>query len=714
MRAPLLLCFALLAGVRGPVVSAQGRCTAGPTALVLSGGGAKGLAHIGVLAALERAGVRPDLIVGSSMGAVVGALASSGYPAAVIDSIARHLPLAEVFRTAPPRGPVAWGARQPLLLWSEGESGVVLRTPSVEQYAIGGMLNRVLLRGNLLAGGDFDRLPIPLRVVTTNMADRGVTVFAHGDLAQVVRASIAIPLVFRPQRIGDSVYADGGLSANIPVQAARDAGAVRVIVSDVTESPSDTLNLESPLVVADRLLNWLFRQAADSLHGDDLLIRSPIGGFGALDFSPPTIDSLIATGDRAAQRALVSWRCQPSARIAAPDTARLPTTVVVAPVAGVGAGAVETVRRALNLTTRGPVRLDALGRAIDRLAERELFEDVWLGPVTRGDTVVLHPTVRPLPRRTAGLGLLYDAELGGQVWFAALDRHLPGLGTEAAALLVLNRFASNLRLDLRRETRLGPSRFTPRVTASLSDGEVRRFSDHGLELPTTHVLGLTTALGFERQLPFGVGLTVAGVLRSWREDDPVTDVIRDRTTVGGAVRLQRITRAARETLHGELIVAPAFSRAELDLRPVARMGALRLEPRLLIGVGHDLPADQVFSLGGSEGFPGLHLGERPGDSQVLVSLTAVRPLIGPINLRVEGAWGRTAFGATEFLTDQGELSPNRILPGAFVSGGLLGGRGWLLGGRIGLGSDTPIGPIRLEVGVNDQRRSAVFFRVGQW
>ncbi len=706
-----LLLTVLLAAVPA-AVSGQGRCSVGPTALVLSGGGAKGLAHVGVLRALERAGVRPDLVVGSSMGAVIGALASAGYSAGQIDSIARLMPLAAAFRAVEPRGPAAWGSRLPLLLWTEGEGGFALRAPSVEQRTIGAMLNQVLLRGNLLAAGDFDSLPIPLRVVATNMADRGIRVFSGGDLAQVVRASIAIPLVFTPERIGDSLYADGGLSANIPVDVARRAGAARVIVSDVTELPGDSLNLESPLVVADRLLNWLFRQPADSLYRDDLGIRSPIGGFGALDFSPRAIDSLIAVGARAGSEAIAAWRCRPTALPAPVAPIELPGLIGLDRVDESDAGA-ELLGRALGLTTVAPLSLEALGHDLARLSARERFQDVWLAPTARGDTVFLNPILEPLPRRVAGLGLLYDAELGGRAWFAALDRRLPGLGLEGSAMLTLNRFRSDLHLAMRRETTRGTSRLTPVATVRLGDAGVRRFDDHGLELPVVDVRSLAVGLGLEQQLPLGTRLTLSGLLDHWREADPVTAVVRRRTGLGGAARIEATSSARRELMRGEVVLTSRYLRASLDLHPRAQLGRLTVEGRLLLGAGHDLPADRVFTLGGSEGFPGLHLGERPGDTQLLASLTGIRHLLGPLDLRVGLAGGRTGFASTEFLTPQGAVSTTRILPGSYREGGLLGD-GWLIGARIGIGAETPIGPIRLEYGGNSDRRSAVFFRIGRW
>lgn len=686
---------------------AQGRCEGGLTALVLSGGGAKGLAHVGVLAALERAGVRPDLIVGSSMGAVVGALAASGYRAAEIDSIARTLPLAEVFQAVEPRGPAVWGARLPLLLWSEGERGFTIQAASVEQRAIGGMLGEVLLRGNLLARGDFDRLPIPLRVVATNMADRGVVAFDSGDLAQAVRASISIPLVFTPQRIGDSVYADGGLSANIPIEVARQAGATRVIVSDVTELPADTLNLQSPLVVADRLLNWLFRQPDDSLSAEDLYIRSPIGGFRALDFTPSAIEGLIALGRQTADSSLATWSCRESPMAVPIARDSLPGVVMV--VRGGGDAAErEIVRRALRLRAPAPLDLAQLGAHLRDLSDREAFSEVWLNPTGTADTVVLRPVIRRLPRRVGGIGLSYDAELGGRLWVGLLDRRVPMLGIEGSALLTSNRFTSELLLELRRETPFGQATFTPLALLRLTDAEVRRFTATGLELPTVEVHRLTTEVGLERQLALGFRLRVAGLVHSWQEHDPVGGQQHTTTTVGGTAVLRKLTLDRDELARLELVLTRDYLKASIDLHFSGSLGGFGLEPRLRAGYGRDLPADEVFTLGGVEGFPGLHIGERPGDNEVMASLTLERRLLGPIKLRLTGAMGRTAFRRVD-LTDT-----DAIVTGFAPAGDLLGGAGWLAGGKIGFGSETPLGPIRLEYGLNSDHGSTVFLRVGRW
>src|SRR5829696_4458826 len=270
-----------------PAVSAQ-QCSATRTALVLSGGGAKGLAHIGVLRVLDSLGIRPNLIVGTSMGAVVGALYAAGYTGRELDSLARVVPLAALFRTYQPLAPRSLGILQPLVLWEQGDRGFALQSASVVEAEANALVNAAMLRGNLLARGDFDSLLIPFRAVATDLAHREVVVLRSGDLAQAVRASAAVPLLFAPERIGGRFLADGGLSANIPVAVARAEGAERVIVVDATEHPSDSVDAYSPLLVADRLVQFLFQQPADSLGPTDVLVRPDVLGFTSLNFGRRT------------------------------------------------------------------------------------------------------------------------------------------------------------------------------------------------------------------------------------------------------------------------------------------------------------------------------------------------------------------------------------------------------------------------------------------
>jgi NTE family protein len=678
--------------------------------LVLSGGGAKGLAHIGVLRALDEAGVRPAMIVGTSMGSIVGALAASGYSAMQLDSLARSLPLAATFASGEPRGPLAWGALLPLVLWEEGEGGFAVQGSTVRLAGVNGLLNAELLRANLMARGDFDRLPIPLRVVATDLADRTVVVLRSGDLAQAVRASIAVPLVFPPERIGDRMLTDGGLSANIPISVARDLGAARVIVSDVTEEPSDTLNLESPFVVADRLLNWLFRQPADSLHAGDLRIRSRVGGFRSLDFSREAVDSLLALGYAAGQEALATWRCRDVlGGRPAPSPLPIPTRITRVEGEAGDPSAIRLLQRTLDLQAGDPLRPALLGVRLRELAEREIFREVWLGPIGGGDTLAFAPTLRRLPQRVTALGLAYDTELGGRLWAGALDRQLPLLHGEGSALLLLGRYRSDLLLAARRPTLLGQPAFSPVGTLQFAGEDVRRFDAEGLELAVDDMREVVASAGVERQLSEGFRVTATGEWRSWQDTDLLSRERGDGTAIGARIMVEKLTDDRRRLARLDLAATDVYALAALDVRFRGAIGPFRLEHQVRMGVGDQLPAQLTFPLGGEDGFPGLRLGERRGDRELSTALTLSRRVLGPLRLRLTGAVGRSTFAR-----DPGTAGVTPRDPGFHVIGPLFGSEGWLLGARVGLGTDTPLGPVRVEYGWNDANRQAVFLRVGRW
>src|SRR4051812_41761483 len=181
----ILLCALCLAAWPAHAQS----CRPVRTALVLSGGGAKGLAHIGVLRVLDSLGVRPDLVVGSSMGAIIGGMYASGYSGREIDSLARSLPISDLFRTYQPRAPRSLGPLQPLLVWEQGDRRFNLQSAAVGETEVNALVNAAMLQGNLQARGNFDSLPIPFRAVATNLADRSVVILSSGDLGRAVRAS---------------------------------------------------------------------------------------------------------------------------------------------------------------------------------------------------------------------------------------------------------------------------------------------------------------------------------------------------------------------------------------------------------------------------------------------------------------------------------------------------------------------------------------------
>ncbi|HLB09832.1 MAG TPA: patatin-like phospholipase family protein, partial [Gemmatimonadaceae bacterium] len=366
------MALAIVASLCSGSISAQD-CSQQGTALVLSGGGAKGLAHIGVIEVMDSLGIRPDLIVGTSMGAIIGALYASGYSGKQIDSMAKSLPLSDIFHSFQPIAPRSLEFLQPLLYWEQGETGFNLQRAAASTAEANAITNNLALRGNLLARGDFDSLPISFRAVATDLADRSLVVIGTGDLARALRASYAIPLIFAPEKIDGRTLGDGGLVANVPVDVARRLGAKRVIVSDATAGVADSIGLDAPLTLVSHLVNFLFHQPADSLGAGDVFVRGDLTNFADFEVSAHGLERLVGVGREAARKALVASGC-PVAPIAA---RALPRHLDGFHVQGRSDGARSELRSLLGLAHSDTVKPNQLAERLRRLASSERFAAVW-------------------------------------------------------------------------------------------------------------------------------------------------------------------------------------------------------------------------------------------------------------------------------------------------------------------------------------------------
>ena len=663
--------------------AAAQECRPPRTALVLSGGGAKGLAHIGVLAALDSLGIRPDLVVGTSMGAAVGALYASGYGGRMLDSLARVTPLGQMFRSYRPRAPHSLGVLRPLVTWEQGERRFTLQSASLVESEANALLNAAMLRGNLLARGDFDSLPIPFRAVATDLGSGEPVVMSSGDLAQAVRASVAVPLVFAPERRDGRFLVDGGLSANIPVAVARAEGAERVIVSDATQHPSTSFDGYSPISVADRLIEFLFQQPAESLGAGDVLVRPDVDGFTSLNFSAPRVARLLANGRAAADTALDSLPCAPRQREG--EAPPLPRRITGVTAEGANDSERLALERMLGLGLSDTLDLELLRSRIRALGTSDAYHSVWLGPRGSSDSVRFALSMRRAARRVVALGLAYDNELGGQMWAGAVDRRLFGLALEGSAAVFFDAFRKELYTGVRRKFQLARQVVDPALSVRLATEDVRRFDADGDELAELETREAIAFLGAERVMPHGWELALGLHGHTW--DEPARENL---STAGVALRAVRASRLRGEVVRAEAVWSGVYRRASVDAELFARFGEVRFTPRVRLGWGENLPIQLAFPLGGVDGFPGLHLGERPGDREAMLGLMLTAPVKGPLLARVEVAGGRTADG-----------------------GALLGDDGWVGGIRAGLGADTPVGPVRFEYGYSTEDRGAVFVRLGE-
>jgi NTE family protein len=279
-------------------------------ALTLSGGGARGFAHIGVLIALEEEHLEPDLIVGTSMGAVVGGLYAAGYSAGELRSLALSTDWGSLFLDRPVRRNLFLGkketiSRHIISLRFRGWAPEVPLAMSSGQRLTEKLFDLVQ-RAPYHPWPSFDDLRIPFRAMATDLVRGQAVVFNRGDLAEGIRASVSLPLVFEPYELDSMILADGGVIENIPVETARAQGADVVVAVDVSTGLSGD-RFDLPWELADRVTTVMHRERNnESRAAADVLLSPDIGPHKSTDFTG--IAELIDAGYRAARERMTELR----------------------------------------------------------------------------------------------------------------------------------------------------------------------------------------------------------------------------------------------------------------------------------------------------------------------------------------------------------------------------------------------------------------------
>jgi NTE family protein len=357
--------------------------------LVLGGGGAKGAAHVGVISVLEELRIPIDCVIGTSMGALVGGTYASGQTADELlasiqgiswaDAIAfrgyrERLPMRRKLAGETYSNSFQFGFKEGSFTTPRG----FINTQNIEQ-TIKSLVSRSP------GESDFDRLPIPFRAVATDMQTGDMVVLSHGDLAQAMRASMAVPGIFAPVEVDGKILGDGGLTRNLPVDIARQTCADVVIAVSVPNAPPTAEDLQSPLTLVGRTLDVLIganeKQQLATLGPGDVAISVPMGEVRSASFEK--VGEAIPLGRAAAEahraelmryslpageytlwRAAHSRPAQPSVRLA---DVRIDGLERVNP---------EYVRDHLHLAAGEEVNQRQIAKAIDRVFALDDFESV--------------------------------------------------------------------------------------------------------------------------------------------------------------------------------------------------------------------------------------------------------------------------------------------------------------------------------------------------
>ncbi len=709
-------------------------------ALVLSGGGARGFAHIGVLKVIRQIGIPIDLVVGTSMGSIIGGLYAAGYSPAELQTIASRIDWGRLFTDQTPRSGYSFAEQSEestvLATASFDRSGIVLSRGLVSGRGILSLLSCLTLPVSQIH--DFRNLPIPFCAVAADLGSGEEVHLLSGNLSRALRASMSAPGVFAPIEIGGRLLVDGGVLNNLPVDVARQLGADIVIAVDIT-SPLEKVNKINDTVAVLRQMLKIEMVQSTRRHRKEatVLITPELGNAGFADFG--SYAKIIADGEKAAEKArpeLEALAAKLKAAGAGGDPAGADTaggaktTQMLVHFRGIiksgGKAADERYLRS-RLSGKGeegvaPLDLFELSR---HLEDTGRYQSVTfqLTPESPGVNA-LHVRFLPVKPDTAslGLGLRFRYQSGDEL-HTGLSAHIGGTvndlltpasswltdlyvgNTTGAETLYHQRIAAGFYLEP--EFHAGTS-----LHSEWTDGQPVGRRRLGL-------IGGELGAGFRPNARF----TLAGGYGiEWRSLSPfvggsyVAPVASGRDTYLFG-RLDLDTRDNIPFPSRGLFFRLQYRYAATDLGGTRTYQYLRGEGgasvsfldrhTLSFGLdaatsfGYTLPADLVFGFGGPDRFVGYHTDEVLTDNYASIALEYRIRIAGlPPQLPSD-----LPFGV--YLYVRGNVGTIWQTPASFDPLGNLSA-----GGTVGIAAVTPAGEVRVELWTSDRQRFIAFVSIG--
>jgi len=693
--------------------------------LVLSGGGARGIPHIGVLKVLEELRVPVDCIVGTSAGAIIGGAYASGASPAEIERMI---------------GGADWNH---LLTDQPARFNRSVYSKDVERARIGGA--EVGIRGSQLAlprgvvigqhlqfflqslvapatSGSFDALPIPYRALATDFESGRLVVLDHGDLAAAIRASMSVPGAFAPVEVDGAMLVDGGLVRNLGIDVARELGAEVVIAVNVGSPLLRRSELGSLLGAAEQTLNILTEQNVDvslaTLGPEDVLITPELGALSSSDFAHGA--DYIPAGELAARRAsrALAPLAVSEAEFAAwrehQRRARTPTHYdrVVIDTSMLARVPPKSVKRLLG-GDPDPKNPD---KAIDTLLGTDDFEFIQgeVHPGADGTTLVLRPIEKPWGPDYLRAGAVLSANLEGASAFTlyadSRQTWLDAGGLEWRNRLSIGQIDS-LQSELRQPFDAARQFFVaPRLLAAeeLMDLYVdneplesyrRRSFRLGIDLGARFGnLGELTAgiaggaTGVTRTVGPAIVPDTRGRIGEWHVKW-VFDGLDNLDFPRHGFLLSGQAEWARRFLGGDT----EYDRLTLEAQKAfgTERSSFLIAARYQTALGTDLPFYEQFTAGGFQDLSGL----RP--DQILSNRIAF--------LRLVYRWRIASFSALLPAVYAG-LSAEGAGIGPQV-GGVRSGQ--TRAGSLFLSGDSALGPLYLGVGFADGGFASLYFLIGR-
>jgi len=698
--------------------------------LALSGGGARGGAHIGVLKALEKLNVPIDYIAGTSMGAIVGGFYAAGYTPEQIEDILKNTDWSAAFSDEPERSGVTMRKKELdadlLIPHRLGFNRGRLQLPlgMIEGQKLDQIFQRVLLPVRDIR--DFDLLRIPFRALATDLATGAEVVLADGSLADAIRASMSIPGIFAPVMLDERVLVDGGLANNLPISVVREMGADIVIAVDISSPLLTRRELDSVLEVTEQLTNFLTRKNTEqqlaTLGPRDVLLVPWLGDYSTTDFLQ--VLSLVDEGYKAVMisRAAFAGISLPTAEAGPPerDMTQLAEREYVVHFIDINNRSLlndEIIRSRLEIEIGKPLDFERLEKSINHIYSIDVFQTVTYDLVANeaGETGIL---VNAIPRIWGPNYLQFGVEVADD--FSGNTNF--GFGA-AYTRNALNRLGGEFRLDLAvgRQDMVGLDFYQPVDRNASWFVEPRAFwtrrifdvVDRGDVKAQLELVGAGLMLGVGRNFSSTELLRLdyeyfRGDINEVIGTDPLA-AADDKIRIGelylqyrhdnqdnlwfpnsGQV-LSAGLRIAGEELGSDLDYEQALASASLAYTIGRNSGLLNVQA----GYSFDdkAPLARWFDLGGFGRLSGLIPNELTGRHMGLVTLALYRRLNDIDVLPIYA--GFTAEAGNVWMRHDD-----------------IGFDGLRYSGSLFLGADTPIGPVYLAYGLADGGDNTFYFYLG--
>jgi len=683
------------------------------TALVLSGGGARALGHIGVLKALERQGFTPDLVVGTSMGAIIGGLYASGVPIKEIEELARNIDYNSFF-TNQNYKKIELASQKltdfPALARMKIDTNMNMHFPKYlyTTQSIRNVIMPYTLPAQYMSGGNFDSLAIPFRVVSTDISSGSTVVSDNGNLAKLISGSSAMPFLLAPV-IQDSMrLVDGGLTNNVPCDVAASLGADFIVTSDFTSRKREIPVDATASRLVEQTINTLaYSSDVKNIHLTDLYIRPKVEHVSSTAFQK--IDIMIESGYQETKKIIDRLPEYSSEGNDRKDWYRsaqrkLKSTKIDSIGYSLNSSMNKYIIKSENPFNSGDRwSKEKAITSVKNLYSTNLFNSIDLNIVKKGDSTILSYNLKTRAKGRISFGAFYSSELNARAFFSLDYRNFLNSSINNRFYLVTSDRYNKLAWDIT-APRILYTNFTNYISTYYIRENIPIYEEEASALYDKTGIDINFGLNVEREALTSVGLLFE---RINIPKNPELEFIDQNqyyiTRLQGQLFVDNRNDYDRPT-QGKLTRITYEHSIKNNLSPFMSVGKLSVKTvdyqqlnenftmvtHLNGGIMNRAHSFfDKFRLGGVNSFPGYHEDALFGKLYFTLGFEGRLQIKNNLYMRGKLVGGNIGEGAEIIQWEESRL-----------------------GSRLGLSLSTPFGPVSVDIGNCLEKSPLLYFSFG--